>query len=135
VGKESGVREENEAYAARREDVLPAAPQRQNTEKTSRLITPQTPTTKKYTTAYLCSLNRTTFSAFRIPHRLASIGRGLWLRTSRRNENKTTLYASSARSPGPLRYSCVVGTSSGRTTAVRRGAPRRAWGGRGGRTG
>jgi hypothetical protein len=39
---------------------------------------------------------------------------------SRRNENKTMLYMSSARSPGPLRYRCVVSTSSGRTTAAER---------------
>jgi hypothetical protein len=67
------------------------------------LTTSQIPTTAKYTAAYPCSLNLATFPVSRIPHLRASIGKRVWLSTTRKKENKTTLYASSARSPGPLR--------------------------------
>ncbi|KAJ7853434.1 hypothetical protein B0H13DRAFT_1904066 [Mycena leptocephala] len=40
-----------------------------------------------------------------LPSVSSTSGNSIWLNTSLKNENKTTLDASSARSPGPLRYS------------------------------
>ncbi|KAJ7923147.1 hypothetical protein B0H13DRAFT_1865251 [Mycena leptocephala] len=95
----------------------PAA--RPDNKKAASTHHPQTPPPKKYITVYPCSPNHAAFPAFRIPHFHTGIRR---LSMSRRNENKTmlTLYTGSARSPGPLRYRCVISTSSGRTTAAER---------------
>jgi hypothetical protein len=55
-----------------------------------------------------------------MPHFLARAGNSVWLSSSPKKESKTTLYVSSVTSLGLLRYSCVVGTSSGRTTGAER---------------
>jgi hypothetical protein len=38
-----------------------------------------------------CSPNLATFPAFRIPHFLPRAGNSVWLKTSRKKENRTTL--------------------------------------------